>query len=144
MIQIFQTIGKPDAYQEKEFEIEDKSYISCLCTDALREYLKGKGEDVVLTIFIPESLLLDESLKRENLDEFCDKIREKGIEDFKAVVIPSVGRYRLGDREVDFSGNVEVISTSILLHFLELKPDKVYIDVSTGFNIYPVTLLEAV
>lgn len=138
MIGIYQVIGKPESYHEKEFIIDGKSYESCLCSEALRKYLQEKGEVVELTIFVPESMLLD-----DDLESLCRKLNRKGVEDFKAAVIPSVGRYRHEDGEVEFRGNVEAIVSSIFIYFIETRPEKMFVDVSMGFNIYPVNLLEA-
>ncbi len=138
MTGIFQVIGKPEQYQEKEFIIDENGYKTCLCSDALRRHLQEGGEDAELTIFVPESMLLG-----EDLESFCERLNERGVEDFEAVIIPSVGMYRHGDREVDFRGNVESITTAIFIHFLKTRPEKLFIDLSTGFNIYPVSLLEA-
>lgn len=139
MIGIFQVIGKPDNYESKDFIINGKRYKSCLCSDAFRDFLKSEGKDAKLTIFVPESFLVD-----ENIECFCDKIKEKGIYDFDAIAIPSVGTYKSGNEEFSFLGSVETISTSIFLHFVKMRPDEIYVDISTGLNIYPVNLLEAV
>ncbi|MBE8540193.1 TM1812 family CRISPR-associated protein [Geoglobus acetivorans] len=138
MTTIFQVIGKPESYQEKEFTIDGVSYTTPLCSDALRRHLMEKGEEVDLTIFVPESMLI-----KDNLDTFKEKLADKGIDDFETVTIPPVGRYREQDVEVYFSGSVETIATAIFLHLLKERPGKLFIDLSTGFNIYPVSLLEA-
>ncbi len=137
---IFQVTGKPENYDEKEFVLDGETYATCLCTDALRQHLKKEdGVEARLTIFVPESLLIDKSL-----EDVCGIIREKGISDFEAITIPSVGKYPGKSGEFkEFRGNVETITTAIFLHFLKVKPDKFYIDISTGFNIYPIALLEA-
>ena len=130
MIGIFQAIGKPDNYESKDFIINGKRYKSCLCSDAFRDFLKSEGKDAKLTIFVPESFLVD-----ENIECFCDKIKEKGIYDFDAIAIPSVGTYKSGNEEFGFLGSVETISTSIFLHFVKMRPDEIYIDISTGLNL---------
>ncbi|WP_456370506.1 TM1812 family CRISPR-associated protein [Geoglobus sp.] len=138
MTTIFQVIGKPESYQEKEFIIDGDSYKTCLCSDALRKHLKKEGGAAELVVFVPESMLLG-----EDLDSFCRKLNDRGVEDFEAVIIPSVGRYSNGGEEVDFRGSVETITTAILIHLLRRRPENLLIDLSTGFNIYPVSLLEA-
>lgn len=134
MISIFQVTGRPENYEEKEFVLNGETYRTCLCSDALRRHLEQEGKRAKLTIFVPESLLLDRTL-----DEFREKLREKGTHDFETVIIPSVGKY--GHEE--FRGSVEAITTAIFLHFLKNRPDEFYIDISTGFNVYPLSLLEA-
>ncbi|RUM34777.1 MAG: hypothetical protein DSY33_01285 [Archaeoglobus sp.] len=135
MIHIFQILGNPKSYKEKEFVIKDTAKKSHLCSDALRNYLIEKSEDVKLTFFIPESLLIN-----ENLDDLKEKLNEKGLVDFDLIMIPSVGEYG----EIKYVTGIEAISTTILLHFIKNRPEKFYIDVSTGFNIYPINMLEAV
>ena len=138
MIHIFQVVGDPEKYEEKQFRIAGKNYISCLSSDALKKYLADEGREAKLTLLVPESLLL-----KENIDEFAERIKEKGIGDFEAVVIPSVGEFRVDGRSVEFKTGVETISTCIFLHLMKVKPEIVYVDVSTGQNIYPLSLLEA-
>ncbi|AKG91320.1 Uncharacterized protein predicted to be involved in DNA repair [Geoglobus ahangari] len=138
MTTIFQVIGRPEFYQENEFTIGEKTYKTCLCSNALREHLNSLDEDTDLTIFVPESILLGESL-----ESFQKKLGDIGVTDFEAAVIPSVGRYMYGGREIEFRGNVEAITTAMFVYLLKKKPDSLIIDLSTGFNIYPVSLLEA-
>ncbi|RLI77780.1 hypothetical protein DRP05_09170 [Archaeoglobales archaeon] len=138
MIHIFQVIGEPYKYEEKEFLIGGESYVSCFCSEALRKYIRESGGNVKLTIFVPESLLLNWSL-----EEICKKLNEKGMHNFEALIVPSIGEYKKDGGYVRYTGNVEAISTSIFLHFLKIRPETFYIDVSTGLNIYPLNMLEA-
>lgn len=138
MTTIYQVIGKPESYREKEFVIEGEGYRTSLCSDALRKHLEEKGEDVELLVFVPESMLFN-----EDMESFCKKLDDLGVTDFEAIPVPSVGRYRYDGREAEFRGSVEVITTAIFIHFLKAKPEELVVDLSTGFNIYPVSLLEA-
>ncbi len=133
MIPIFQITGDPSRYYQNDFIIEGEKYRSYLCSDAVREHLEKQGEDVKLVIFVPESFLTDITLQ-----EFCDLLEER-VTDFEPAVLPAIGTFR----NWKFEGNVEGVITSIFLYILNQKPDKFYIDISTGFNLYPVSLLEA-
>jgi CRISPR-associated protein Csx1 len=133
---IFQVTGRPENYGEKEFVLKGEIYRTCLCSDALRKHLEQEGKRAKLTIFVPESLPINSSL-----DDVNRTIREKGIQNFESVVIPSVGKY--SQKGGEFRGSIEAITTAIFLHFLKNRPDEFYIDISTGFNVYPVSLLEA-
>jgi len=86
MIRIFQVAGRPENYDEKEFVLNGKSYRTILCSDALRKHLEKEGKIARLTILVPESLLVD-------LNEFSEKLRERGIDDFDAAIIPSIGKF---------------------------------------------------
>jgi len=134
MIRIFQVAGRPESYEEKEFVLNGETYRTCLCSDALRKHLEKEGKLVKLTIFVPESLLIDYTMGK-----FIEELKGKGIDDFDTAVIPSIGKY--GRRE--YKGSVETITTAIFMQFLKNRPSEFYIDVSTGFNIYPVILLDA-
>uniref|UniRef100_A0A7C3MCI4 TIGR01897 family CRISPR-associated protein n=1 Tax=Archaeoglobus fulgidus TaxID=2234 RepID=A0A7C3MCI4_ARCFL len=131
MIRIFQVAGRPENYDEKEFVLNGKSYRTILCSDALRKHLEKEGKIARLTILVPESLLVD-------LNEFSEKLRERGLDDFDAAIIPSIGKFG----QIEFRGSIETINTAIFLQLIKNKPDEFYIDVSTGFNIYTVSLLE--
>ncbi len=134
---ILQVVGKPE-YEEKEFRIGDKSRASCLSSEALRSCLADEGRKAKLTLLVPESLLLN-----EDIDEFARRLKEKGIGDFEAIVIPSIGEYRVDGGSVEFKTGVETIFTYILLVLMKIKPETVYVDVSTGQNIYTLSLIEA-
>lgn len=139
MIHIFQIAGEPKYYQEKEFLIDGGSYRSCLSSDALKRHLERSGEKANLTLFVPESLLL-----KRSIDEFVQEMKDKGITDFEAVIIPSMGEFRSNGDKIRFVTGIESISTSIFIHLLKIRPEEIYADVSTGQNIYPVSMLEAV
>ncbi|WP_456328644.1 TM1812 family CRISPR-associated protein [Archaeoglobus sp.] len=140
MIHIFQVPGDIRNYDEKTFIIEGKRTKSLLCSDALRkrpdvlERYFGETDGIELTFFIPESLFSKDMLE----------ILNQKLGEFEYTVIPSLGEYSVGGRKVRYMGSVEAISTAIFLHLLKLRPEKLVIDVSTGFNIYPISMLEAV
>ena len=138
MIHIFQVVGDPKYYDEKEFRIGNKSYVSCLSSEAFRRCLVEEGKKVKLTLLVPESLLL-----KKNEGEFAKMIKEKGVDDFEVVVIPSTGEFWVDEKKVELKTSVETIITCIFLHLLETKPESIYVDISTGQNIYPLSLLEA-
>lgn len=134
---IAQCLGNLSSYDEKEFVIKGKAYRSLFCSDALRKHLAEEGENVRLVLFVPESLIVGVSL-----DEIKEKLERK-LDDFELVAIPSVGEYVVNGSRLRFVSSVENISTSVFLHFVKMRPEKLFVDISTGFNIYPVSMLEA-
>ncbi len=136
-VYIAQCLGNVAAYDEKEFIVNGRTYRSLFCSDALRKHLAEEGENVRLVLFVPESLLVGESL-----DEVKEKLEEK-LDIFELVAIPSVGEYVVKGSRLRFVSSVENISASIFLHFVKMRPEKLFVDVSTGFNVYPVSMLEA-
>jgi CRISPR-associated protein Csx1 len=150
------------------FEIDGKPYLQELSSFALRDHF-GKNTKVVLVY--PVSILLNEyALKgikeREHLRSFYEKIesivtkpeeREKYIKNpweylrehphsKKAdgfIVIPSIGEF-LGEK---FSSPLGNIVLRILIDMIERyknEPfDEMYLDISSGHNIYNYALAEA-
>jgi CRISPR-associated protein Csx1 len=150
------------------FEIDGKFYSQELSSFALREHF-GKHTKVVLVY--PVSILLNEHALRgikdkEHLRTFYEKIegivtkpeeKEKYIknpweylrehphskkaDDF--IVIPSIGEF-LGEK---FSSPLGNIILRILIDMIERyknEPfDEMYLDISSGHNIYTYTLVEA-
>ncbi len=130
---IFQVIGDPTKYKENVFIIDGERYKAYLSSDAVRQHLESMGEDLELIVFIPESFLIGKTK-----EDFCESLSEK-VSGFEIEVIPSIGTFS-GMR---FEGSVESVITAILLQMVERKPKRFYVDITTGFNLYPVSLLEA-
>jgi len=135
MICIFQTAGDPTKYEKRIFEVKGKSYSALLSSEAYRSYLEEMGREAETFLLIPESFLV-----KRSLEEFCKLFEERGVVGFKPLVIPSAGRF---DGET-FETTTETVVTAIFLHLLKLKPEELYVDITTGFNLYPISLVEAV
>jgi len=131
---IFQVLGKMRDYSKKEFVVNKFKKKSPFSSDVLREKLLGEGMQTSLVFFVPESLLTD-----ADLSEYERKLREVGIEDFECIKLPSTGKVG----EWSFESTIETITSSIFLEILKKRPEKLYVDVSTGLNIYVIPLIEA-
>ncbi len=128
MIGIFQVIGNPKMYHEVKFIIGDKSYRAKVSGRAVNLWLGEKSE---LFILAPESV--DKS------------VAEKFSKENEATLlrIPAQGEYSIGNKKIVFKCNLETIITSIFWHMLKIKPREVYVDASTGLNVYVLALVEA-
>ncbi|MHA1371204.1 MAG: TM1812 family CRISPR-associated protein [Promethearchaeota archaeon] len=145
---IYQVLGR-FTYSRVEFNIGGDKYEASLSADALRQHLRVNGDkNVQITIFTPESLVeLIEDLPDEILfgsrviQEMIVKeiLSHHIISDAVVKVIPAKGRYN----QYEYNTSIETIITMMFLHILEDNPDEIYIDISTGHNIYPIALLEA-
>lgn len=138
MIHLYQVIGEPEKYFDKNFLINGQVFKTILSLDALKKYLEKRDNKVQITFFVPESLLITQDLQK-----YKDILSNKGISDFELVEIPSVGEYHLNGQRRFFISNVDTIMVAMLLKFIEDRPDIFYIDVSTGQNIYTTQLVEA-
>ena len=134
MICIFQVLGKVRDYSKKEFVIKEFAHKSLFSSDVLRKKLLREGKQTSLVFFVPESLLTD-----ADLSEYEQKLKEVGIEDFECIELPSAGK--VGGWS--FRSAVETITSSIFLEILKRRSEKLYVDVSTGQNIYTIPLMEA-
>jgi len=121
MIAIFQVIGKPDSYQEVEYLVGGR---------VIRARVSGRAVSMMLGEGSRLFLLAPESVENGSVEEFA---REN---EAKLLWVPAY--HSSGD-----GCCLEVIVTSILLHMLEEEPEELYVDVSTGLNVYTVALVEA-
>ncbi len=127
---IFQVLGRLDGYDEIRFQINGNEYEECLAAYALKRYFEDRGEKAEITFLVPESLI-----ERE---EQLDSIKNADVK-----VIPAIGEYIRENRRVKYVSTIDSVVTSIFLHFLDKKPDEIFVDVSTGHNVYPISMLEA-
>jgi CRISPR-associated protein Csx1 len=153
--------------EQVNFEIDGKTYSQELSSFALKEYF---GEHTKVVLVYPVSILLNEYALRgikdkEHLRNFYEKIKgiieggekeryiknpweylrehphSKKADDF--IVIPSIGEF-LGEK---FSSPLGNIVLRILIDMIERyknEPfDEMYLDISSGHNIYNYALAEA-
>ncbi|MEM4587888.1 MAG: TM1812 family CRISPR-associated protein [Candidatus Jordarchaeales archaeon] len=128
---IVQVSGDPDRYSSVRYVLGDRFEEACYSSEALRRFL---GDDVLL--LVPESLAA-------NIDDFREKVRKKGLNEFKLHVIPAVGEYLVDGSRKRFLTNFDDVAVAIFLHFLTEKPDRLIVDISTGHNVYTVAMVEA-
>ncbi len=88
----------------------------------MRKHFVEEGKEVKLTFFVPESLLI-----KESIDVFVRGLEER-LDDFEVVVIPSVGEYYVNGSRIRFVSSVENIATSMLMYFVETKPEILFIE----------------
>ncbi len=138
MIYIYQVLGKLGEYIDKTFVIDGQKFETFLSSDALRRYFERREKEVKIIFFVPESLLVTKKLQ-----EYENLLSERGVSNFELVEIPSVGEYNFGDQRRFFISNVDAIIVATLLKIVKDRPEILYIDVSTGQNIYTAQLLEA-
>ncbi|MCG0275529.1 MAG: CRISPR-associated CARF protein Csx1 [Thermosediminibacteraceae bacterium] len=159
-------IGRLDSniMEELDFRIEGRVYRKKLSCFALKEYLKENAEDVKAIVVYPVSLPFNEKLKKFNLGILSEKINKilENPEDYLSdpksfftfmpyaeeidefFVIHSIGEYCRTKFEVAFNDIVFELALDMMERYLKGEITKVYIDISSGHNIYVSALLEAV
>lgn len=121
-----------------------------------------KNQECELLFLFPISLPIQD-FNNPN-DEFLGKCEALDIEEYltseynsvarkhphvkgnKFFVIPSLGTYRKGNREIVFNSNIETLTLHILNYLIKNYIDdieEVYVDISGGQNIYNTSLLLA-
>jgi len=142
-VQILQVLGSLKDYREVEYVIEGRGCKTLLSSIALKEWFEEAGEKAEIHLLVPESLV--ERIEGNPLEllqdheKFRRKISERIGRDAEIHIIPSVGEYS----EIIFEGSVENIIVSIFKKLVEDGSDAVIGDVSTGQNIYAISMLEA-
>lgn len=159
-------VGRFDQGMKKEynFEIEGKDVYKQLSSFVLKECLKEKGLDARVILIYPVSLPFNKKLKKEELEDFYEKVEVvirnpeeylkdptkffsempyyKDADDF--FVIHSIGEYAGVTFKGEFSDIVFEIAIDMIERYLKDEVERIYIDISTGFNIYVSAMLEAV
>ncbi|MEN3012992.1 MAG: CRISPR-associated CARF protein Csx1 [Endomicrobiia bacterium] len=158
--------------ENKKFQIDTESFEVPLSSIALKKFFENKKQDVKLVLIYPVSLAINKTVTGQKLNSFCDKIGElfsdkSKLNDFlnspyelfryhphntcadDFFVIHSIGEYEGISFKSDFSFIVLEIFCDIIKRYTEWEKTRkddnfeLYIDISTGLNIYITSLLEA-
>ncbi|MCS7201152.1 MAG: CRISPR-associated CARF protein Csx1 [Patescibacteria group bacterium] len=170
MIYIYQ-IGRLERNLTKNltFKIASEQYESSLSSFALKNHLSNLGHDVKVIMIYPVSLPFNRALLNDtSLDsELRDKIgkiindeneKKKYLEDPRSffeihphvreaddfIVVHSIGKYENIEFETQFDDIVLEIFADMVERISCDEDQKIYIDISSGHNIYIGSLLEAV
>ncbi|MEO0241411.1 MAG: CRISPR-associated CARF protein Csx1 [candidate division WOR-3 bacterium] len=164
-------IGRLENITEKlEFKIEERQFSTYLSGLALKEYFQDKNTKYI--ILYPVSLLLNFSAfnKLKDISEEIYKFKKEGLKLFESsenretflkdpsklyslhphsfladdfVVIHSIGEYKGISFSCSFEHLVFDIFTDLFMRYIEDPYDELYLDISSGHNIYVSALLEA-
>ena len=163
-------IGRLDvnAFQSINFKYKDERYSVQLSSFALREYFKKHGKETKITLIYPVSLYLNNSLLTkqkipENLKNIIQSILNKPFEKEKYlanpypyfkehpyskevnnfIVIHSIGEYE----GINFSATLKELILEIFIDmidsYIKTPFTELYLDISSGHNIYVSALIEA-
>jgi CRISPR-associated protein Csx1 len=153
---------------EKTYEskLSSKTYESKLSSFALKKHFDESGDPSKVILIYPSSILLNERRPKFNnkLDEFFDKLEAKDTEEINQylkdpyaylkyhphskeandfIVIHSIGEY-MG---IKFSTSLGDIVLRILIdmmqRYLEEPFEEMYLDISSGLNVYTSAIIEA-
>jgi len=155
-----------------ESKISSKTYESKLSSFALKKHFDESGDPSKVILIYPSSVLLNESsIKNDKrpkfnnkLDEFFDKLKANDTEEINQylknpyayledhphskeandfIVIHSIGEY-MG---IKFSTSLGDIVLRILIdmmqRYLEEPFEEMYLDISSGYNVYSSAMIEA-
>jgi len=160
---IYQVLGAQ--YRKVKFSVYDRIYSAKLSSEALYRHCKNKlnSPSVKIHLIYPMSLALKRAVKISDLlsEEFIDKVVLEKIEenilgenvrrDVDILFINSFGTYMLGgtkERKVHLECAPGTIILQILFDMIKRinvnkSEVKVIADISTGYNVYNVALLNA-
>lgn len=156
--------------EKLEFQIEEKQFFTYLSGLALKEYFQDENTKYV--ILYPVSLLLNRSAfdRLKDLSEEISNFKKEGLKLFESfenietflkdpyklyklhphsfladdfVVIHSIGEYEGISFFCSFEHLVFDIFTDLFMRYIENPYDELYLDISSGHNIYVSALLEA-
>lgn len=156
------------AFNPIKFEVHGKVYEALLSSFALKQSFLENGEDVKVILIYPISLFLNKNapqieniskdfkqtiegvLKNENerfnylsnpYPYFAKHPHSEDADDF--IVIHSIGQYE----SINFSATLEELILEIFIDMVKRYQDEsfseLYLDISSGHNIYTSALLEA-
>ncbi|MFN4336302.1 MAG: TM1812 family CRISPR-associated protein [Candidatus Nitrosocaldus sp.] len=135
---IYQILG-PTKYSEVEYEIEEEDkgkerYRCRLSSEALYKHYKN---DKITKIV----LLKPESVDDLSINETVEKVRDNTDGNVEIKTIQAVGTYN----NTYYNGTPSNISLQIFVDMLRRKRvcEDMIIDLSTGYNLYVLSLLEA-
>ncbi|MCS7231163.1 MAG: CRISPR-associated CARF protein Csx1 [Elusimicrobiota bacterium] len=159
--------------ENKKFRIDNEIFEAPLSGIALKEYFKNKKQDVKLVLIYPISLAINKTVTDQKLNPLCDKIAELFHDKTKLnnfikypckffkchphnkyadyfFVVHSIGEYEGINFKTDFSFIVLEIFCDIIKRYIKWEKIQnkdsnfeLYIDISTGLNIYITSLIEA-
>ena len=147
-----------------KFKKDDVIFETCLSSLALKKYLEIQGEKTQLVIIYPISLPINKTLLGaefplelneainkcinnpqiylNNPEEFFKLLNLfQGKEEF--ILIHSLGTYLGIDFQSVFDDIVLEIFIDLIERYLNLGFDNLYVDISSGHNIYVTAILEA-
>jgi CRISPR-associated protein, MJ1666 family len=165
---IIYQIGRLDhnIITDYKFQIYEKTYESKLSSFALKKHFDESGDPSKVILIYPYSILLSERRPKFNnkLDEFFNKLIAKDAEEINQylkdpyayleyhphskeandfIVIHSIGEY-MG---IEFSTALGDIVLRILIdmmqRYLEEPFEEMYLDISSGLNVYASAMIEA-
>jgi len=165
---IIYQIGRLDhnIITDYKFQIDEKTYESKLSSFALKKHFDESGDPSKVILIYPSSILLSERRPEFNnkLDEFFDKLKAKDTEEINQylkdpyayleyhphskeandfIVIHSIGEY-MGIKFSTSLGDVVLrIMTDMMQRYLEEPFEEIYLDISTGLNVYASAIIEA-
>jgi|GEM_PF-390886 len=155
-----------------KFQIDEKTYESKLSSFALKKHFDESGDPSKVILIYPSSVLLNEfSIKSERrpkfnnkLDEFFDKLKANDTEEINQylknpyayledhthskeandfIVIHSIGEY-MGIKFSTALGDVVLrILIDMMQRYLEEPFEEMYLDISSGHNVYTSAIIEA-
>ena len=165
---IIYQIGRLDhnIITDYKFQIDEKTYESKLSSFALKKHFDESGDPSKVILIYPSSILLSERRPEFNnkLDEFFDKLKAKDTEEINQylkdpyayleyhphskeandfIVIHSIGEY-MGIKFSTALGDVVLrIMIDMMQRYLEEPFEEMYLDISTGLNVYASAIIEA-
>jgi len=160
---IYQILGNLEGYSSVSYEIEDDNFTDSfiksglkLSSEALYSYYKErKGYEAKIIYVCPNSLykgpdipkcLTDPALLAES---FRDKISDiSNYKDFEILPINAIGNYTIGQERFSFKNTPGNVAVQIFLDIMKKineneEKTTVVTDMSTGYNIYVTSMLEA-
>jgi len=152
---IYNVLGNFTRYEKVSYivdEHEEKDVY--LSSDALFSYYVKEGFDVKVFYIYPCSMVEDKSLLYDfNENKIKEILKDKissysKYKNFDAIIVNSIGRYRIEDVEFEFESAPNNIQLQLFFEMLKHErniDDELMIiaDISTGYNLYVSTLLEA-
>jgi CRISPR-associated protein Csx1 len=165
---IIYQIGRLDnnIITDYKFQIDEKTYESKLSSFALKKHFDESGDPSKVILIYPYSILLSERRPKFNnkLDEFFDKLKAKDTEEINQylkdpyayleyhphskeandfIVIHSIGEY-MGIKFSTSLGDVVLrILIDMMQRYLEEPFEEMYLDISSGLNVYASAMIEA-
>ncbi len=161
------------AFHDVKFSIEGKTYPAPLSSFALKNYFLETGEPSKVVLIYPVSLLFNKSALQKIKEDASDEVskfrevvqalfdnpekREEFLKDPKSLyakhphsilsdsfsVIHSVGSYEGIEFKSSLENLIFEIFVDMVLRYLEEPFESLYLDISSGHNIYVSALIEA-
>lgn len=122
-------------------------YESELSSFALKKYFEDRGETAKVILVYPVSIVLkwtEEGLSQslKNPKEHIENLSfEKERDD--TLIVHSIGTYGGINLNGQYGDIVLELFFDMVKNFLNSKPKEIYLDISSGYNVYPVAMVEA-